>query len=101
MCDLEIRNVDLSDPKVFEEVISTKLDYWNVDEFGNMSGKYGQEIPCERLTEQNWLDHFLIKEGNSLSKEFYFAYIEALQNAGYKKLIINLEDTMHHVSAEK
>lgn len=103
MCDSEniARTVDFSDPDFFNEAISTKLEFWNVDEFGNMCGKYGQEIPCDRLTEQNWLNHYLVKEEKTLSKEFYFAFIEALKNAGYKKLIINLKDPMHPISVEK
>lgn len=103
MCNSEIiaQTVDLSDPKVFNEAISTKLEFWSVDEFGNMKGKYGQNISCDDLTFQNWLDHYLVKEENSLSKEFYFAFIEALKNAGFKKLIIDLKAPAHPITAEK
>ena len=40
------------------------------------------------------------KKEKTAESEFYFAFVEALRRAGFKRLIINLEDETR-ISAEK
>lgn len=48
----------------------------------------------------NWLNQVIRKNEKTAESEFYFAFVEALRRAGFKRLIINLEDETR-ISAEK
>ena len=85
----------------FNEVFNEKFNFWDVDEVGNVVRKDQRyEIGFERLTETNWLNHIIRKNEITAESEFYFAFVEALRRAGFKRLIINLEDETR-ISAEK
>ena len=76
-----------------EDALEDNFEFWEVDEEGNITSKSSTyEIPKERLDELNWLSHILQKNEKSREKEFYFAYIKALKNAGYKSIVIDLND---------
>ena len=76
-----------------EDALEDNFEFWEVDEEGNITSKSSTyEIPKERLDEMNWLSHILQKNEKSREKEFYFAYIKALKNAGYKSIVIDLND---------
>lgn len=76
--------------------------YWTVSENGDMDEKIVPEeqpypcypIPANRLNELNWLTHVFNKVGpdwpDEKKIEFYFAYLEALRNAGFKSITIDL-----------
>lgn len=83
------------------EVFNEKFSFWNVDDEGNIfRNDYNYEIAADRLTEMNWLNHVMHKNEKTAESEFYFVFTEALRRAGYKKLIIDLEDETK-ISAEK
>ena len=85
----------------FNEVFDNKYNFWDVDETGNIVRKdQSYEIGSERLTEMNWLNHVMSKNEKIAGCEFYFVFTEALRRAGYKKLIIDLEDETK-ITAEK
>ena len=77
--------------------------YWVVSENGDIDEKFVPEeqlypsypIPANRLNELNWLTQVFKKIGpywpDEKKVEFYFAYVEALKNAGFKSIIIDLE----------
>ena len=76
-----------------EGALKDNFEFWEVDEEGNITCKsHTYEISKERLGEMNWLSHMLKKNEKSKEKEFYFAYIKALKNAGYKSIVIDLND---------
>ena len=76
-----------------EDALEDNFEFWKVDEEGNITSKSSTyEISKERLDEMNWLSHILQKNEKSREKEFYFAYIKALKNAGYKSIVIDLND---------
>lgn len=78
----------------FEEVLK-QFKNWEVDSEGNIKylGHTGTEISKSELTSGNLLTHFMMKDlGNDAEKEFYFAFIQALVNAGYTSLEIDLTD---------
>lgn len=83
------------------DVFNETFKFWNVDEEGNIFRKdYHYEIPSEHLTIMNWLNQVMSKNEKTAESEFYFAFVEALRRAGFKRLIINLEDETR-ISAEK
>lgn len=85
----------------FKETFNEKFNFWDVDEVGNIVRKdQSYEIGCERLTEMNWLNQVIRKNEKTAESEFYFAFVEALRRAGFKRLIINLEDETR-ISVEK
>ena len=76
-----------------DAVLMDTFEFWEVSEDGNITCKsHTYEIPKERLGEMNWLSHILQKNEKSKEKEFYFAYIKALKNAGYNSIVIDLND---------
>ena len=70
--------------------------HWEVDSDGNIQylGNTKTKITPEQLTVGNLLAHVLstkvLDEG--ATQEFYFAFIQALKNAGYTKMEIDLTD---------
>ena len=69
--------------------------HWNVDSEGNMQylGHTKTKIIKEELTVGNLLTHFLSKVlDEGAPQEFYFAFIQALKNAGYTSMEIDLTD---------
>ena len=105
MCNsenLEVRTVDFSDSNFFNKVITNNFEYWDIDELGNILRKEDNyPIEHHRLLVHNWLDQIIKKNGSNAEQEFYFVFLEALERAGYKKLIIDLKDPLHSISVEK
>lgn len=94
----------------FDEEMMEKLckkpefKYWTVFENGDMEEKFdpkeksesSYQIPANRLNKMDWLSHAFTRTGadwnNEKKLEFYFAYVEALKNAGFTSISINLEN---------
>ena len=81
-----------------EDTLSNDFQFWRVAENGDISRSDREyiEITSQHLLEQNWLTIEMEKERHrgtaNAEREFYFAYIEALRRAGYKKIIIDVRD---------
>lgn len=79
-----------------ENDLSDSLNWWNVDPKGNIQYKGGTKssIKAGDLTKCNYLTHILKKVRPDAEKnanaEFYFAYLRALKNAGFKKITIDV-----------
>ncbi len=102
MKDTEDLGHGIFEKELIEKALSSDFDFWNLDEEGNISKKgMRYELPSDRLTEYNWLNHILPQNDKSTEKEFYFVYIEALKRAGYKKITIDLEDPNNPIIASK
>lgn len=74
-------------------------NYWHVDSSGNISNTskntQGYSVYENQLTQINWFENMLNDKGivsSDILLEFYMAYIQALKNAKYKKVIINLSN---------
>lgn len=91
------------DKNAFDELFKKpEYKYWTVSENGDIDEKFVPEeqiypscsIPANRLNEMNWLTHVFKKVGpdwpDKKKVEFYFAYVEALSNAGFKSINIDL-----------
>lgn len=80
--------------------------WWTVDESGNISYKGHSKafISSENLTTENQLTHQMSRlrseEEIGANAEFYFAYLEALRNAGYKKITIDVTNIHALILAE-
>ena len=93
-----------------EETLSEKsLKWWNVDEHGNISynGHTKTVISSNDLANGNQLVQQMSKSRNEEEKEAYIhhaglvlAYIEALRNAGYKKMTIDVTNIHAPIVAE-
>ncbi|MCR4857310.1 MAG: hypothetical protein K5890_03830 [Bacteroidales bacterium] len=93
---------NIFDKEIMDKIFNNSFEYWNIDNTGNISKKrMVYEIEQNRLTEMNWLNHILSKNEKTEEQEFYFVFIEALRRAGYKKLIIDLEDSNNKITAIK
>lgn len=76
-----------------EEIFQNNFTFWDVDNKGNISKKdKNYEIPCDRLTELNWLEQVIKKNELTAEQEFYYVFMVALKNAGYSQITINLND---------
>lgn len=90
-----------------DEALKNDFEFWTVSEKGDISrpDRAEVQIPAEDLLSQNWLSHMIGKERNKDSKsaeaEFYFAYMEALRRAGYKRITLDLENPHAAISGEK
>lgn len=79
-----------------ENDLSDNLKWWDIDENGNIQYKGGTQssINASDLTKCNYLTHVLKKVRSDAEKdanaEFYYAYLWALKNAGFKKVTIDL-----------
>lgn len=91
---------------VEETLLEKSLKWWNVDEHGNISynGHTKTVISSNDLANGNQLVQQMSKSRNEEEKEanaeFYFAYIEALCNAGYKKMTIDVTNIHAPIVAE-
>lgn len=79
-----------------EDVISNKFDYWDVDDKGNITYKPNPNvyIRSEDLTNENYMYHQINKERDGKYKagcEFFYAYLEALRNAGIEEITIDVK----------
>lgn len=90
-----------------EETLSEKsLRWWTVDERGNIfyNGHTKTVISANDLANGNQLVLQMSKSRNEEEKEanaeFYFAYIEALRNAGYKKITIDVTNVHASITVE-
>lgn len=90
-----------------EDALSEQsLKWWSVDEHGNISYKGHSKafISSENLTNGNQLTHQMSRlrseEEKEANAEFYFAYLEALRNAGYKKITIDVTNIHAPIFAE-
>lgn len=78
-----------------EGVLDDSFQYWEVDEKGNITFKDPVNpmfISSDRLLEINWLTQELGKDRNTNYQaeiEFYFAYLQALRNAGVNQITIS------------
>lgn len=106
MCDTE----DLSSRQLYEDIEKTLNDdftWWDVDKDGNITYKGHTKtfIDATRLTESTLLYHTLTRVRNGAEKEanseFFFAYMRALKNAGYKKIVIDVCDSLYDVTVTK
>lgn len=79
-----------------ENDLSDSLNWWDVDPKGNIQYKGGTKstIKVGDLAKYNYLTHILKKVRSDAEKnanaEFYFAYLRALKNAGFKKITIDV-----------
>lgn len=93
------------DENVINELFKKpEYKYWTVSESGDIDEKLVPEeqvnpsypIPANRLNELNWLTQIFKKVGpywpDEKKVEFYFAYVEALKNAGFTSIYINLNN---------
>lgn len=85
--------------KLFDDLekdLDDNLKWWDVDENGNIQYKGGTKssISADNLTQCNYLTHVLKKVRPDAEKdanaEFYFAYLRALKNVGFKKITIDV-----------
>ena len=77
-----------------EEVLKP-FKHWEVDAEGNIQylGYTKTKISKDDLTVGNLLTHFLSKAlDEGAPQEFYFAFLQALKNAGYTRMEIDLTD---------
>lgn len=84
--------------KDLEEILNPDYGNWEVKDDGSIIYHGNEisieEIPVDRLTFGH-LTHMLGKFRGISSKDaadFYFAYLQALKNAGYKSLSIDLKN---------
>lgn len=101
---MEITEENIDESVIKELTKKRERRYWIVSENGDIDEKFVPEeqiypsypIPANRLNELNWLTQIFKKEGpdwpDEKKIEFYFAYVEALKNAGFKSIIIDLEN---------
>lgn len=92
------------DPSDDLEELIQPFKHWEVDSEGNIQylGYTKTRISKDELTAGNLLTHFLAKvleEG--APQEFYFAFLQALQNAGYTRMEIDLTDIHKSIKAWK
>lgn len=100
---MEIIEVNIDENLIEELTKKPEYKYWTVFENGDMEEKFDPkeqldpccQIPANFLDKMNWLSHIFKKVGldwpDEKKIEFYFAYVEALKNAGFKS-IIDLEN---------
>lgn len=90
-----------------EEDLKDNFTWWIVDERGNITykGHTGVYISIESLTSGNMLSHIFSKVRNETealaNSEFYFAFLKALENAGYKRIIIDVTNIHNPIIFEK
>lgn len=101
---MEIIEVNINENLIGELTKKPEYKYWIVSENGDIDEKFVPEkqlypsypIPAERLNELNWLTQIFKKVGpywpDQKKIEFYFAYVEALKNAGFTSIYINLKN---------
>lgn len=85
----------------FEDALK-QFKHWEVDSDGNIQylGHTKTKISREELTVGNLLTHFLCKVlDEGATQEFYFAFLQALKNAGYTRLEIDLTDIHKNIKA--
>ena len=89
-----------------EEALNQQFGNWEVKDDGEII-YHGSEIAIKEIPaiglENEHLTHMLNKfrEGNDKdAAEFYYAYLQALKNAGYKSLTIDLTH-IHNIKFEK
>lgn len=101
-----MENIEVKiDEEMMEELCKKpEFKYWTVFENGDMEEKYDPKeqsessypISANRLNKTNWLSHVFKKVGPDWSDEkkieFYFAYVEAIKNAGFTSISIDLEN---------
>lgn len=91
---------------VRDTLFEQSFKWWSVDEHGNISYKGHSKafISSENLTNGNQLTHQMSRlrseEEKEANAEFYFAYLEALRNAGYKKITIDVTNIHASIFAE-
>ncbi len=79
-----------------EEDLSDKLKWWEVDENGNINykGFTKTSIPVSEWEKSNVLTHNMKKDRakgeEKANAEFYYAFMQAVKNAGYKKITIDV-----------
>lgn len=85
--------------KLFDDLekdLEDNLKWWDVDENGNIQykGSTKSSISADQLTQCNYLTHVLTRVRPDAEKdanaEFYFAYLRALKNVGFKKITIDV-----------
>lgn len=90
-----------------DETLSDDFKFWTVSEKGDIGRPDRREviISAEELLDTNWLSHEISKERILNSKaaeaEFYFVFMKALRNAGYKRITLDVEDIHAHIIGEK
>ena len=99
---MEVIKVNIDEEVIEGLCKKPEFKYWTVFENGDMEEKFDPkeksespyQIPANRLNIMNWLSHAFTRTGadwNDEKKlEFYFAYVEALKNAGFTSLTIDL-----------
>ena len=99
---MEKKKFNMENFNELSESLGKGFEFWNVDDFGNILWIHqNYPIPADLLTKTNWLNHILRKNDRAETLiEFYFAYIKALKNAGYKSITIDLIEP-DYISGEK
>lgn len=100
-------NSDESHPfdDVDEDLIND-FKYWTIGVNGDIGrpDREDVQISKEELLSQIWLTHVIKKERHhntdSAESEFYSVFMEALKRAGYKKIILDVEDLYAPIIAE-
>ena len=95
---MNIIEVNIDENVIKELTKKPEYKYWTVSESGDIDEKFVPEeeiypsyqISANRLNEMNWLTQIFKKVGpdwpDEKKMEFYFAYVEALINAGFKSI---------------
>lgn len=91
--------------RLFDDVENDlhQFKYWDVDSDGNIKylGYTKTQINKDQLTKGNLLTHYLMKDlDDGASKEFYFAFVQALRNAGYTSMTIDLTDIFKSIKVQ-
>lgn len=91
--------------RLFDDVENDlhQFKYWDVDSDGNIKylGHTKTPISKDQLTKGNLLTHYLMnKLEDGASAEFYFAFIQALRNAGYTSMTIDLTDIFKSIKVQ-
>lgn len=101
---MEIIEVNINETVLDEMTRKPEYKYWTVFENGDMEEKFDPKEQAEssypilavQLDKMNWLTHVFKKGGpdwpDEKKIEFYFAYVEALMNAGSKSIYFDLEN---------
>lgn len=77
--------------------LKKKFVYWNVNSAGDILLKSTNYlIRSSDLNQKNWFDYILVQNYEPEVKvEFYYAYKQALINARYKYILMDLKDPNH------
>lgn len=90
-----------------DEALDNDFKFWSITDNGDICRPDRSEIQIQasELLDVNWLSHIIgkgrVPDSKNAESEFYFVFMEALHRAGYKRIMLDVENIHAPIIGEK